>query len=67
MTGGEFIKRIRRPGRTKGMAVRLDKKRGRSSHVTLYFRDRLTVVRSPKGELKTGTLHAMEQALAALG
>jgi hypothetical protein len=34
-------------------------KRGKGSHVTLYFGDRLTVVRNPKDELKTGTLHAM--------
>jgi predicted RNA binding protein YcfA (HicA-like mRNA interferase family) len=34
-------------------------KRGKGSHVTLYFGDRLTVVRNPKDELKTVTLHAM--------
>jgi len=38
---------------------RVDEKRGKGSHVTLYFGDRLTIVRNPKDELKTGTLHAM--------
>ncbi len=38
--------------------------RGKGSHGTLYFGDRLTIVRNPKDELKTGTLHAM---LAQLG
>jgi mRNA interferase HicA len=33
--------------------------RGKGSHVTLYFGDRLTIVRNPKDELKTGTLKAM--------
>lgn len=38
---------------------RVDEKRGKGSHVTLYFGDHLTVVRNPKDELKSGTLHAM--------
>lgn len=37
----------------------MDEKRGKGSHVTLYFGERLTVVRNAKDELKTGTLHAM--------
>ena len=37
----------------------VDEKRGKGSHVTLYFGDRMTIVRNPKDELKTGTLHAM--------
>ncbi len=31
----------------------------KGSHVTLYFGERMTVVRNPRDELKTGTLHAM--------
>lgn len=38
--------------------------RGKGSHGTLYFGDRLTIVRNPKDELKTGTLYGM---LAPLG
>jgi len=45
--------------RTHGLSCRLDEKRGKGSHVTLYLGERVTIVRNPKDELKTGTLHAM--------
>jgi mRNA interferase HicA len=59
MRGNEFIKKVQSLAKTRGLACRVDEKRGKGSHVTLYFGDRLTVVRNPKDELKTGTLHAM--------
>ena len=37
----------------------MDEKRGKGSHVTLYMGGQMTIVRNPKDELKTGTLHAM--------
>jgi len=37
----------------------LDATRGKGSHQTLYFGAAFTVVRNPKDELKTGTLHGM--------
>ena len=64
MTGNEFIRRIRRLGRQRGLKVEFAPERGKGSHGTLYFGDRLTIVRNPNDELKTGTLHAM---LAQLG
>jgi mRNA interferase HicA len=57
--GSEFIRKVQSLARERGLACRLDEKRGKGSHVTLYFGDRLTIVRNPKDELKTGTLHAM--------
>jgi mRNA interferase HicA len=57
--GNEFIRRVQSLAKKRGVACRVDEKRGKGSHVTLYFGDRLTVVRNPKDELKTGTLHAM--------
>ena len=33
--------------------------RGKGSHGTLFYGSRFTIVRNPKDELKTGTLHAM--------
>ena len=33
--------------------------RGKGSHGTLYYGEKLTIVRNPKDERKTGTLHAM--------
>ena len=64
MTGNEFIRRIRRLGRQRGLKVEFVAERGKGSHGTLYFDDRLTIVRKSNDELKTGTLHAM---LAQLG
>jgi mRNA interferase HicA len=40
--------------------------RGKGSHVTLYFGTCMTIVRNPKSELKTGTLHAMLKQLGIL-
>lgn len=37
--------------------------RGKGSHGSLFLRDRFTVVRNPKDELKTGTLHGMLKQL----
>jgi antitoxin HicB len=64
MTGNELIRRIRRLGRQRGIKVEFVPERGKGSHGTLYFGDRLTIVRNPKDELKTRTLHGM---LAQLG
>jgi mRNA interferase HicA len=58
MRGTEFIRKVQNLAKTRGLACRVDEKRGKGSHVTLYFGGRLTVVRNPKDELKTGTLHA---------
>ncbi len=57
--GNEFIRKVLALAKARGLASRVDEKRGKGSHVTLYFGDRLTVVRNPKDELKSGTLHAM--------
>jgi mRNA interferase HicA len=57
--GNEFIRKVLALAKARGLACRVDEKRGKGSHVTLYFGERLTVVRNPKDELKTGTLHAM--------
>ncbi len=57
--GNDFIRKVKALGRQRGVAVSLDAKRGKGSHQTLYFASAFTVVRNPKDELKTGTLHAM--------
>lgn len=67
MKGNEFIKRVNQLGKARGVEVRVDKKRGKGSHVTLYFGPRFTVVRNPKDELKTGTLNAMLKQLGLKG
>jgi len=59
MKGSEFIRKAQMLAKVRGLRWRLDEKRGKGSHVTVYFGERITVVRNPKDELKTGTLHAM--------
>jgi mRNA interferase HicA len=59
MTGNEFIRKVKVMGKMRGKPVRLDATRGKGSHQTLFFGSAFTVVRNPKDELKTGTLHAM--------
>ena len=63
MNGKEFIRRVRKIGKNKGLACSVDEARGKGSHITLYFGDSLTIVRNPKDDLKTGTFHAMLKQL----
>jgi mRNA interferase HicA len=59
MTGNEFIRRLKALGKLQGVQVSRDAARGKGSHETLYYGTKFTIVRNPKDELKTGTLHAM--------
>ncbi len=63
MTGADFIRRVRKLGRIRGIPVEICAERDEGSHRHLYFGERLTVVPDPKGELKKGTLHAMLKQL----
>ena len=63
MTGNEFIRKVRRLGRKQDVRVAFVPRRGKGSHGTLFYGARFTVVRNPKDELKTGTLHAMLEQL----
>ena len=57
MRGNELIRKVAVLAKEKGVDVRLDRKRGKGSHQTLYFGDRKTVIRNPRDELKTGTYY----------
>jgi mRNA interferase HicA len=59
VTGNEFIRKVKKLGRRNGIVVQFVARRGKGSHGTLFYGMRFTVVRNPKDELKTGTLHAM--------
>ena len=63
MKGNEFVKKVKKLGKAKDLEVRIDRKRGKGSHVTLYYGDKFTIVRNLKDELKTGTLNAMLKQL----
>ncbi|QSV65802.1 MAG: type II toxin-antitoxin system HicA family toxin [Aphanizomenon flos-aquae DEX188] len=59
MKGSEFIRKVKKLAKERSIESYVDQKRGKGSHVTLYFGDNLTIVRNPKDELKTGTFKAM--------
>ena len=63
MRGNEFIRRVQRYAKGSGEQCEWRPNRGKGSHGILTLGDRRTVVRNPKDELKTGTLHAMLKQL----
>ena len=63
MRGNEFIRKVEKYAKRKGIACELRPERGKGSHGLLIVGDSRTVVRNPKDELKTGTYHAMLKQL----
>jgi mRNA interferase HicA len=45
MNGSELIKILRKIGKKQARAVRIDKKRGKGSHFTLYFGVKHTIMK----------------------
>ena len=58
MNSRQFFKRIQALGRKRGLAVSLDKKRGKGSHVKLSLGERFTTL-AARERIPTGTLKAM--------
>ena len=63
MKGREFIDRVFELGSERAVSVRLDTKRGKGSHVTLYYGTHKTVVKDRRKELAPGLLSAMIRQL----
>ena len=63
MKGNEFIARVRKLGRERGVPVRIDTERGRGSHITLYYGGHFTVVKDRRKNLNPGLLSAMIRQL----
>ena len=63
MKGSEFIKRVKKLAKAKGLPFEVSRERGKGSHMTLYYADQHTILRNRKDELKTGTYHAMLKQL----
>ena len=63
MKAREFIRLVEKTGKQRNLAVRYVPRRGKGSHGTLFFGQQFTIVRNPKDELKTGTLHGMLRQL----
>ena len=59
MNGREFIERVFEIGRERGVPVRIDTKRGKGSHITVYYGARKTVVKDRRKEMPAGLLSAM--------
>lgn len=59
MKGSEFLRRLKRYGRSRSLQVRLDEKRGKGSHAILYLGERYTVMKDRKKEIGKGLLRAM--------
>jgi len=56
MNGSELIKILRKLGKQRGLTVRIDKKRGRGSHFSLYFGDNRTIMKDRTKEIGSGLL-----------
>jgi len=59
MRGHDFIERVKRLARERGIQFRFDPTRGKGSHGTVWLGSRFTVLPNPRQELKKGTLAAM--------
>ncbi len=63
MKGSEFLKKIKKLGKNRGIKVELVQQRGKGNHSTLFFGQNFTIIRNLKDELKTGTYNAMLKQL----
>ncbi len=63
MTGREFIDRVIELGETRDIPTRIDLKRGKGSHATLYYGSRKTIVKDRRKEIGPGLLSAMIRQL----
>ena len=60
MTGGEFIRRVRRWAKAKGLdRPEFIAEKGRGSHGTLFVGDKETTVKDRKKEIGKGLLNQM--------
>jgi len=59
MNGGEFIRRVRKLGKTTGTPVRFESRHGKGSHGRLYCGSNFTTVKDRKKEIRVGLLRAM--------
>jgi hypothetical protein len=64
MTGHDFLKRLRRLGKAKGVPVRYDGKPGKGSHGRIYYGAAFATIKDPFKEIGRGLLNKM---LADLG
>jgi predicted RNA binding protein YcfA (HicA-like mRNA interferase family) len=59
MKGAEFMRRVRRCGKTNGVLVRFEPRRGKGSHGRLYYGHRMTTFKDRNKEIGPGLLRKM--------
>jgi len=64
MTGRELVKKIKVLGKKQDLVVHIEKRRGKGSHVTLFYGKYFAIIPDLKKELKTGTLNAILKQLS---
>lgn len=63
MNGNEFVKRIKRLGKERNIAVRFKPRKGKGSHGRLHYGDRFTTVKDRRKEIGPSLLAAMIRQL----
>ena len=63
MKGAEFIRKVQKIGRQRGLQVRLVASRGKGSHGTLYLGSAFTTVKDRKKDIGPGLLRVMMKDL----
>ena len=63
MKGKGFIDKVRTIARERGVLSHIDTKRGKGSHIIIYYGARKTVVKDRRKELPPGLLSAMARQL----
>jgi predicted RNA binding protein YcfA (HicA-like mRNA interferase family) len=63
MKGAEFIRKVQKLGKARGIAVVFDRRHGKGSHGTLYYGARKTTVKDRKKEIGPGLFSAMLEQL----
>ena len=59
MNGHEFLKRLRRLGKTNGVNIRYDGKPGKGSHGRVYYGAAFTTIKDRKKEIGSGLFNKM--------
>jgi len=57
--GDEFVKRVRKTGKSSGISVQFVAHLGKGSHGRLYYGERFTTVKDRKKEIGRSLLQAM--------
>ncbi len=59
MKAGEFVDRIKRLAKARGIGFRFEPHHGKGSHGRLYYGDRFTTVKDRRKEIGAGLLSKM--------